>query len=521
MIAGLLLRRQRISESFSELIAALAAPGAGCLIALFVLAGCGRVPDFPVTLVQHGDLRVAVDVDGNGRNDYWQKIGSDGRKTELLFDEDGDGQPDKSVKLQIPPADDTLHVVIVLDGVPFEVVAQLYAQGRLRLLAEPSRLISVFPALTDVALASAYGAGPCLGYEAQHFDVRRNRLVDGNNVYLSGANAPWTSAMDYRCAASWDATSYLNPAAVWRHELDGFLRTIDAAERGTIHLYTVATAGLGTRGGRGAIREYLKAIDMLCEQVTYQRRGRIRFTLLADHGHGLTHCRRISLSRALRNAGFRVSKTLAREGDVVVPSYGLVTCAAIHTRTPGQVADVVLGQEGTDLVMYRPALPGSANYLADAGARADTSAIVVRGKNSKATIRKTGDRFIYDSITGDPLQLRHVLRRLSDEGKVGADGSVSSADWFEATATHRYPDPLRRIWCGLEAGCLVRNPADLLVSLKEGYACGSKFFAALCPVESTHGSLSRRSSTAFVMSNAVSLPRCLPLDGVIDLVARP
>ena len=480
---------------------------AAWLLVLGFVAGCGRVPAFPVQLVAADTRLLSFDVDGDGREDYWQDVGDDGCKTALRFDDDGDGEPNGTVRLDQPLPADGLHVVIVLDGVPFEVISDLYDWGHFRLLRRPSRLISVFPALTDVALARAFGAGPCLGYEARYYDSERNRVSDGNDVYLSGGNEPWVRLVDYRCGTNWDALAYLNPAAVWRHEMDGFVRTIAAAKAGHVRLYSVATAGLGTRGGRGAIIAYLETIDALCEQVTHQRRGRVRFTLLADHGHGLTPCRRISFRRALEAAGLRVGKSIRDDADVVMPTYGLVTCLAVHTRSPQRVADVLLGEQGVDLVMYR-------------GAVSEPPGIIVRSRAGQAGIGRVGDRYVYEPVSGDPLKLRPTLDRLQAEGRVAGDGSVADRDWFDATAKHEYPDPLHRIWCAFEPGSLVENPAGLLVSLEEGYACGSKFFSALIPVKSTHGALSGGSSTTFIMSNAISLPSALRVDDVAGVLGR-
>ncbi len=507
-------------------------PATGMVLAL---AGCGPAASFPVQLAEGGPRTLAFDIDRDGRDDYWQDVGADGRKVALRFDDDRDGEPDTTVRLETGLAADDLHVVIVLDGVPFDVFAGLYDRGRFRLFAPPSRLISVFPAMTDLALARVFDAGPCLGYEALYYDHARNRLSDGQGVYLSGANAPWTPAVDYRCRTNWDSLAYLDPKAVWRHELEGITRTVAAANDGRVTVYTVATAGLATRGGRQAVVDYLAMVDALCERITYQRRGRVRFTMLADHGHGLTPCRRVSFADALRRAGFRVAKSIKDDRDVVMPAFGLVTSLAVHTRSPQAAADVLLTQEGIDLVMYpAPAEEGPAVVVrsADGEARIMCSTDRATGVgpvrapvgNRCHTLgddRSGDDRYIYLSLTGDPLRLLPILDRLRADGLVAGDGSVADRDWLASTADHVYPDPLHRIWSAFQPGDLVENPADLLVSLKEGYACGSKFFAALVKVESTHGSLARGSSTTFMASNAVQLPPALRVDEVSEYLTQP
>lgn len=296
----------------------------GLLLGLLT-GGCGQMPWFPAQPVQAHSTRLAFDLDGDGSRDYWQDVGPDGRKTALHYDDDGNGEPDTTVRLDAPPAAGALHVVIILDGVPFELIREMHAEGRFRLFPGPSRLISVFPALTDLALARAFDTGPCLGYEALYYDLERNRLSDGNAVYLSGRNEPWVAKVDYRCGTNWDVLTYLDPSAVWRRGMDKFLRTIEAKQTGRVCLYTVATAGLGTRGGRQAIRDYLETIDALCEQITHQRRGQVRFTLLADHGHGLTPCTQVDFKPLLRKAGFRMTDSIRGDADVVIPTYGLVT----------------------------------------------------------------------------------------------------------------------------------------------------------------------------------------------------
>ncbi|MCP4247207.1 MAG: hypothetical protein GY778_09180, partial [bacterium] len=462
----------------------------GMLATMIVVGGCAQLPEFPDHRVTPATRRLAFDMNGDGRNDYWQDLDATGRKTGLLFDDDGDGRPDEVVPIADPPADHVPHIVIILDGVPFEIVEAMMGRGRFRLFPPPSRLISVFPVMTDLALAQAFEAGPCLGYEALYYDVARNRLSDGNHVYLSGRNAPWTPSVDYRCDTGWDVRTYLDPAAVWRHEMAAFARTVDRTTTGTIYLYTVATAGLGTRGGADAIVEYLETTDALCERLTYERRGRIRFTLLADHGHGMTPCRRISLKPALRDAGMRVGNTLRDDCDVVAPTYGLVTCAVLHTRSPKRAAEAILDHSAVELVMYR-----AGEWVSDPtvdGAEVAQPRIVVRNQQDEAEIQHRDDHYTYRPIRGDPLALGPIFDRLAAEGKLDPDGSAADRDLFEATATHAYPDALHRIWSAFETGNLVDNPADVLVSLKEGYACGRKFFSALIEVRSTHGNRNRR-----------------------------
>jgi len=472
---------------------------------LVTATGCASLPHFPVQPVQPGTHLLAFDTDADGRDDYWQDVNADGRKTTLHFDTDGDGAPDADASLDGPPADDDLHVLIVLDGVPFELVQELYEAGHFRLFPPPSRLISVFPALTDLALAKLFRAGPCLGYEALYYDAGRGRLSDGNQVYLSGANEPWTRFVDYRCDTSWDVRCYLDPQAVWRHELADFTRLVRQAPAGTLRLYTVATAGLGTRGGAPAIREYLQTIDAFCERMTFERRGKVRFTLLADHGHGLTPCKRVSLRPVLEAAGLHVTKSLQRDDDVVLPTFGLVTCGVLHTNSEPHAAEALLKHEGVDLVMYRTKATETANPES-------ATCITVLGRTGEARILRLENGLQYETVSGDPLRLGPILAQLQNQGKVASDGGVSERDWFAATCLHEYPDPVRRIWQAFQPGDLVEHTADVIFSMRDGYSVGSGLFSLVVQVKSTHGTLSRRSSTTFVLSNQAALPAVMNME---------
>ncbi len=67
---------------------------------------------------------------------------------------------------------------------------------------------------------------------------------------------------------------------------------------------------------------------------------------------------------------------------------------------------------------------------------------------------------------------------------------------------------MRRIYEAM-ADRQVENPADLLLSLQDGYYFGSRRFDWFVRLRSTHGSLTARSSTGFLMSTDVRFTRPL------------
>jgi hypothetical protein len=449
---------------------------------------------------------VTLDTDGDGQADYWQRLDAQGRKVELAWDTTADGEPDHTVRPDEIPADACLHVIFVLDGVPFDVVDELYRKGRFRLFPPPSRVISVFPAMTDLVLTQVFTDETCLGYEASYYDRGRGKPSSANQVYLSGANAPWVSCMDYRCNLFLDTKCYLDPKGLWQHEMGKIRSKAEARQTGTLRAYSVATAGLGTRGGREAIVAYLKTVDAFCEQLMYERRGRVRFTLFADHGHDLVAARKVDFEPPLEAAGFRLADGLRTDADVFWPRYGLISNAVFYTHSAAQVSDVLVEVEGVDLVVY-PATRGLGEQ-----------SIVVRQGDQMAWITYDAGRFRYETVRGDPLRLVPVVEQLRIAGKLAPDRSADDRDWFAATAEHDYPDALWRIWFAFNG--LVENPADVIASLHAGYFCGSGFFSSLVDVASTHGSLARRSSTTFVLSNQTRFPPVLRAED-LGPVVRP
>ena len=476
-------------------------------LALATVAGCSVTPAFPVRPVQAHVQELAFDMDGDGRDDYWQQLDDHGRKAELRFDTNGDGKPDEIVRPAELPPSECLHAVIVLDGVPFEVVASLYEQGWLRLFPPPSRVVSVFPVMTDLALSRVFANETCQGYEAQYWDRARKRPSDGNWVYLSGANAPWRRRMDYSCSIWLDAKSYLDPESLWRDELGGITRALRRSQSGTVRVYSVATAGLATRRGRDAIVDCLQTVDRLCERLTWERRGRIRFTVFADHGHDMVAAENVDLRPHLEAAGFRSSQRLEDHRSVYIARFGLVSCAVLNTQDPEGVAEALVTHPAVDIVAYpKPAAPGNSVI------------IVRRGRETAEVSRDARGAFLYRAMEGDPLRLAAIRIGLSEAGKLTADGAASDRDWFDATAGHDYPDPLYRVWLAFNE--LVQNPADVIVSLKEGYYTGSGFFSAMVSVASTHGALTQRGSTTFAVSNHVALPPTLRVEDLARWV-RP
>jgi len=474
-------------------------------LAVLVLGGCRSVRQFPdrpirVQMTSDGSKVLFFDIDGNRLADYWQREDDSGRKVELCFDGENSVVNEK-VLLDEMGDEEVPHFIIALDGVPYQLVRELYGQGCLRLFYPPSRMISSFPAMTDVAFQRVFGGHQPRAYQATYFDRQKNRLIGGNDIYMSGEAADWAKKLDYRCSFKLDAIAYKCPEMVFEHELRGMMEVFRKAESGTKIAYSVATAGLGTQGGREAILKYLRTIDQLCEQIVYERHGRVKITLLADHGHNMSGRGRISFKQLLAENGYRLTDRLKKPGDVVTIEYGLITYAEFFTDDPAGVGEVLLQDPAVTIACFPEK-------------REDPSSIVVQSIDGKAFIRRSADRYSYTVHEGDPLQLSDIIERLREAGKVDETGFIDDRAMFEATVRHIYPDPLRRVWMAFNG--LVEKPADLIVCLKDGWVHGSAFFEVMIGgATSTHGSLNQINSTTFAMTMWGPLPEAMRLEDLM------
>lgn len=481
-----------------------------------------------------GTILRGFDIDGDGRAEYREVIGESGRIQRLEFDTDGDGEIDESVSrwgapggalvldwwasqagptARLPAADPSArHLLVVLDSTPFEIVRDLWNQGRLRLFAPPSRVIAPFPVMTDPSLAEFFGVSPCLAVESEYYNGQR--LQPGMRNYLVERNAPWVAAIDYHLPPDAHGWAYLFPGLWFRHDLGRIEEHVLTRSGGDFSAYVVSTSGLGSQRGRDGHMAALLAVERLCQGLMYRTRGRLEITLVSDHGHNLVPSRRVSLPEQLQRCGYRARDRIETPQDVVVPEFGLVSYAAIYTRSPAAVARDVVGLEGVELACYAER-PAGAD---EGGVRLPPGRVIVLSRSGRAVIEREGEAFRYVPHFEDPLGLAAVLAELRELGRLDGRGFAPDSDWFTATAEHEYPDALYRLWRAFDGLC-VYTP-DVLVSLADGYYAGSARLADFIAMKAVHGNLNRRGSSGFVMSTAGELPPVLRITQVREALAR-
>ena len=485
------------------------------LLALLLVAGCitARPRYFPpapleVTRLPDGGCERLYDTTGDGRGDYRERLSPDGRVVMLRYDVDVDGVVELEVDRTRPIAADAdehsvrppVHLLIIADSVPFEMVRDLYAHGRFRLFHPPRRVISPFPAMTDTCLNELFGTSPADAVETEYYDGQRFR--DGFGPYTREANSAWLAKVDYHLPYSTHGHVYLDPRRWFEKEMADIQHAVFHTADAALTAYVVSTSALGMQMGRDGHATGLVRLDRFCQAIMHRMQGRIEITLMSDHGHELGASRLLPLRQGLIRMGYRVTGVLEEPQDVVVPAFGLVNCAAVYTPSPASVARDLVSLEGVDLTAYRD----------------ESDNVIVLSRDGVASVSKSGGKYRYVAECGDPLRLKTILANLARHKLVNAEGFVDDGALFEATTDHIYPDPLHRLHRAFHGLC--RHAPDVLISLADGWCWGSPFMSGFLTVSAAHGSLKRFSSTGFVMTTAGPLPPVMRMENVAEELRR-
>jgi len=177
---------------------------------------------------------------------------------------------------------------------------------------------------------------------------------------------------------------------------------------------------------------------------------------------------------------------LRRRGlRVAVPAFGLCSYVAVYCGEDviPETARAIVEVRGVDFACYN-----------------DGGEVVVESERGTARIAREGMNYRYRIVSGDVLELASL-----------GQGTNSDAWWFGRTAAHHYPDAVANIYKSVFAA-RVQHPADILVSLKDGYYYGWSPFGRLVTLAATHGNALQASSNAFLMSTHRQFPAFVRAD---------
>lgn len=403
--------------------------------------------------------------------------------------------------------DHTEKLVLVLDGVPYDLILELWERGHFRIFHRPSRLIAPFPSMTNVSAAAILGAEPPDGYESLYFDRASNEMVGGAKTYLrkrAVKPADYHNLLDYVEPRAYEFAVYGFPERIYRADLRRFFLAYADTHKRTFRAFLKSTDGLTHVGGKQKLEAALVELDRLLDKIHRDRNGQLDITIFSDHGNSFARCRRADLEGHLSRHGFRIADRLDGEDAVVIPGFGLVGYAAIYAAPSARqrLAEAIAQMPEAALVAY-----------------SQGQAVCVLAGQNMARIYRDQGRFRYEAVTGDPLDLMPVIDHIKGRGEMDADGYASDQIWFEALKSHPYPDAIFRLWQAVNG--LVKNRADVLVSFKDGFTYGEKlfeFYSKLVPVVAIHGGLGAAQSNGFFMSTTGQAPPEIRAQQVSSLI---
>jgi hypothetical protein len=390
------------------------------------------------------------------------------------------------------------RLLLCLDGVPYEIIEAAHARGLFDAFNAPSRLLSPFPTLTNVALAAMFKASAPMGYESLYFDRSARELRGGVSKYI-GRRTPdkvpssYMDELDYQEPLPFEFLIYVAPETVWRADMRRFHERFRAAPQDRDYFaFLKGTDGLLHICGRERLEVALLSLDRILRDIHSACGAETEIVLFSDHGMNLQENRRAHLQTQLRRSGYEMTDRLRGQGRryVAAPAFGLCGYAALYCadeEAASNVSDALVPLEGLDFAIHRDG----------------QTAIMVKGTRGTARIRREvstrGTLYRYEQITGDPLLLGVIVRALDEEGLLEEDGSAPDKIWFERTASHIYPDALANLYESLHTP-RVHHTADVLASFQDGYYYGSSFFSRFVTIAATHGNALRSSTSAFLMS---------------------
>jgi hypothetical protein len=386
------------------------------------------------------------------------------------------------------------RLVLVLDGVPYQTITALRAEGGFQRFHSPARMISTFPSLTNAAMIEILHAEDSPGYEDHYYDRTRNRLLGTIQDRLRGEKfiqGTFRETFDYHAPALKGAFAYvaapLGAVAVAQVDLASFRQAFRQSNAPVFIAYIGATDSLAHLGGEQPLLAFLRTLDRAVEELiveTERNGGHLEVALLSDHGNRFADYRAVKLNDALKQAGFVTEKSLQHERSVVLPKHGLVGASLLFTAPTqrARVAEVCAQTTGVDFAVYA----------------VDENTLELMGPRGRARVRRVGELYQYEALSGDPLELNCIVEEMKQRGLLDHNGFAAREDWWRATLGHVYVDPLRRLFDGLNK--YVKHRADVIVSYEDGYLLGGPMLSAFARMQATHGNLRRGETEGFAMS---------------------
>lgn len=400
------------------------------------------------------------------------------------------------------------RLLLCLDGVPLEVMQAAKERGLFDNFHEPSRLLSPFPTMTNIALSTMMRASAPLGYESLYFDRKTREMRGGVGKYI-GRRTPdkvpssYMDELDYQEPLPFEYLVYVAPEAVWRADMRRFRERFRTAPQTRDYFaFLKGTDGLLHIRGRERLDVALESLDKILREIQSSCGRETEIVVFSDHGMNMEENRRVHLQTHLKRCGYELAEKFNGRAArrVALPAFGLIGFSALYCADEEEavkLADALVELEGVDFSLFRES----------------PEVVGVVGERGRARIHRRRDAsgqtfYRYEEVRNDPLLLKETTSALRAGGLTDAEGFASSETWLERTASHIYPDALENLFESIQ-GERILNPADVLVSLKDGYYYGNTIFSRFVRLAATHGNAMLSSTSAFMMSTHRELPAAI------------
>jgi Type I phosphodiesterase / nucleotide pyrophosphatase len=391
------------------------------------------------------------------------------------------------------------RLLLCLDGVPHKIIEASKSRGLFDGFGPPTRLLSPFPTMTNVALSAMLGASPPPGYESLYFDRNVDELRGGIRKYI-GRRTPdkipssYMDDLDYQEPLAFEFLIYVAPERVWRADMQRFRERFRTAPQNRDYFaFLKATDGLLHAQGPDRLAVALESLDNILREIQSYCGSDTEIVMFSDHGMNLEENRRVNIATGLARQGFQVVSqfTRNRKREVSIPAFGLCSYAAAYCGDAAVIPDLsrmLIEIPGIDFVVYK-----------------DGTEVALESSRGRARIERRNNSYRYSHANGDPLELDTTVNKLRGEGKLDQEGFAADSAWLEQTSAHRYPDAPANIYASLFTS-RVKHTADILISMHDGYYYGWSPFGRFVRLAATHGNALQSSSNAFVMSTHRELP---------------
>jgi len=402
------------------------------------------------------------------------------------------------------------RLVIALDGIAYRDMKalqdgvtykdthgfQFHRQGFHQGYFPVSRMISTFPSTSDVAWTDIFGDRPLPGYQRTYFSAAANSEMSVNGI---------TTSMEHEKQMHWQVENgflrtlgYVYPSHTYEYEVHELVRNFLNAKGGGDNFYAYVRTSDDSQHLSRDVFAMLCALDEKLQKLRAlykaQEGHELEILILSDHGNNHAGpAKRVEIRKFLKQAGYRISKSILSPKDVVLPTAGIESWVEIHN-SPAEtetLMQLLPHLKGVDVLTAR--FPGQTNRF-----------MVMNSKGERAIIEwnPAKNSFRYSTERGDPINYLPVVKTLSQKNRLDTGGFATADDWMAETLTNRYPLALERIVRGHT--CVTLNPATILISLNNHYVHSGwlvKKGSELVTFGGTHGALDDLNSDGMLLSS--------------------